>query len=591
MISCHLTVPSRNMIMRTDSAIKGPNVEIVPNPAMITDIELVGRTYAGDRAAFGELVGRHQAAVCGVAYALLGDIGRSEDVAQEAFVAAWRQLGELRERSKFKSWVCGIARNLALAAGRRQERSKPIEDANRLTAPDPTPAEQAIWQEEQSLVWAALSALPETYREPLVLFYRDGETVAGVSSALDLTEAAVKQRLARGREMLRADLAAIVESALKRGAPGAIFTTAVLAALPGIGAASASAATVGGVGASAAPAAKAAASVAASAAGGALAGIAGAALGAWCSWQTARYQRERDLYRRAIIIYALALTIFMAPFAAMELGWWNVRALGQAAYLAWFGAWMLGFFTFSGLWTWRLIRRWRRIMAEEAAAGTPELPTTRLKEWQSRKEGRQWTSSTRLLGLPLVEIRFAGPQLSPDEMLRTRRPQAARGWIAIGERAYGVIFAMGNVAVGGIAVGGIFSAGFVALGSINVGVVAAGAVGLGIIGIGGLGSGLFAFGGVAVGWHALGGCAAGWRAAKGGIAWAHDFAIGSPATAAHANDQAARDFIDQCWFFGAGERLTVEMSRLPGWTPLALFALTALSIGALLPVAYRRRRG
>ncbi|HWB11779.1 MAG TPA: sigma-70 family RNA polymerase sigma factor [Pirellulales bacterium] len=557
---------------------------------MIADVELVGRTRSGDRAAFGELVGRHQAAVCGVAYALLGDVGGSEDVAQEAFVAAWRQLGELRELSKFKSWVCGIARNLALASVRRQEKSKPIKDANHLPANGPTPAEQAISREEQGLVWAALSGLPETYREPLVLFYRDGETVAGVSSALDLTEAAVKQRLTRGREMLRADLAATIESALRRSAPGAAFTTAVLAALPGIGAASASAATVGGVAKGAVPVAKVAASVGASAVGGALMGILGAALGAWCSWQTARYQRERDLYRRALFIYAIALAFFIAPFAALGLGWWNVRAVGQAAYLAWFGAWMVGFLTFSGLWTWLLIRRERQIVAEETAAGSPQLPQTRLKERQSRWEGRQWTSSTRLLGLPLVEIRFSSPQLPGGDVLAIQQRQVARGWIALGERAYGVIFAMGNVAVGTIAVGGVFSVGLVALGCISVGIVALGAASVGIIGIGGLGTGIFAFGGMALGWFALGGGAAAWRAAKGGVAWAHDFALGSSAAAAHANDQAARDFIEQWWFFGAGDRVAVALGQLPGWAPLVICALIASACWALWPVAYCRRR-
>jgi zinc protease len=445
-------------------------------------------------------------------------------------------------------------------------------------------------REEERLVWAALSALPETYREPLVLFYREAQTVAGVSSALDLSEAAVKQRLARGREMLRADLAATIESALKRGAPAAAFTTAVLAALPGIGAASASAATVVGVAKGAAPAAKAAASAASSAVGGALVGVAGAAFGAWCSWQTARYQRERDLYRRAILVYAAAVAVFVAPFAALALGAWNIRALGETAYLAGFGVWMLGFFTFSGLWTWWLVRRSRRVVAEEAVRRSPELPSTRLTRWQSRWEGRQWTSPMRLLGLPLVEIRFAGPQLSADEMLWKRRRLVARGWIAIGDRAFGVIFALGNVAVGSVAVGGVFSAGLLALGSISVGGLALGAFGLGIVGIGGLGSGLFAFGGIAVGWFALGGCAAAWKAAKGGVAWAHDFAVGASATAAHANDQAARDFIEQCWLFGAAERLAVAMSRLPGWTPLVLVALVASAVCALWPLAYRRVR-
>ncbi len=344
------------------------------------------------------------------------------------------------------------------------------------------------------------------------------------------------------------------------------------------------------MGTGAAPAAKAAASVAASAAAGALLGVAGAALGAWCSWKTARYERERQLYRRAILIYTFGFAVFISPFAAMGFGWWHPGNLGLPTYLAWFASWMVGFFTLSGLWTWQLIRRWRRIVAEEVAAGSPELPMTRLRGWQSRWEGRQWTSSVHLLGLPLVEIRFGSPRPSPGEAPDGRRPpNVARGWIALGERAYGVIFAMGNVAVGGIAVGGVFSAGLVALGAINLGVVAVGALSIGVVGIGGLGAGVFALGGVAVGWFAAGGCAMAWRAAKGGVAWAHDFALGSPATAAHANDQAARDFIEQCGFFETGERLALALSRLEGWTQLVVFALVALAVCALWPVAYRRR--
>jgi hypothetical protein len=196
----------------------------------------------------------------------------------------------------------------------------------------------------------------------------------------------------------------------------------------------------------------------------------------------------------------------------------------------------------------------------------------------------------RLLGLPLVEIRFGSSQPSSDDLLRMRRLQVARGWIAIGERAYGVLFAMGNVAVGSIAVGGVFSAGLVALGTINLGVFAIGALSIGVVGIGGLGTGFFAFGGLAVGWFALGGCAVGWRAAKGGVAWARDFAVGSSATAAHANDQAARDFIERCWFFDAGERVAVAMNRLPGWMPLVLLALITSALCVFWAVAYRRIR-
>lgn len=557
---------------------------------VISDSELVGRTRAGDRDAFAALVGRHQGAVSAVAYAVLGDLGRSEDVAQEAFLAAWRQLGELRDLAKFKAWICGIARNLALAVARRERQNRPLDEGHDVVAPGPTPAERAISREQQAIVWTALTALPETYREPLVLFYREQESIAGVATALDLSEAAVKQRLARGREMLRAEVTATVESALKRSGPGLAFTATVLAALPGVGAASASAATAAGIAKSALPAAKAASSIGASAATGALLGAAGAALGAYCSWQTARYQRERDLYKRAIGVYFAGFIIFIAPFIAIALGWWGPQIIGPTAYMIWFLVWMFGFFTASGLWIWSGIRKWRRIVAEEIAAESAELEPTPLRKWQSTWTGRQWSSKLRLFGLPLIDIRFGDPQPTAEELRSgRRRAQIACGWLALGERAYGVLLAIGNVAVGGIAVGGPLSVGLVAVGGFAVGGLAFGGLTLGVVGIGGVSTGLMAFGGLAAGWMAFGGGAVAWRAAKGGFALAHEFAIGGSAAAAHANDRVAESFIEQNWFFSGAEHMMAATREVPGWTIAGIIAVGACVVVAILPIAYCRK--
>ena len=67
----------------------------------------------------------------------------------------------------------------------------------------PAPDEAAATAEEAALVRASLAKLPETYRLPLVLYYREGQSVRAVAETLGLSEDAVKQRLARGREMLR----------------------------------------------------------------------------------------------------------------------------------------------------------------------------------------------------------------------------------------------------------------------------------------------------------------------------------------------------------------------------------------------------
>ena len=544
------------------------------------DLDLLNRTANGDREAFGELVARHQALVCAIAYSIVGDLARSEDVAQEAFIAAWKQLGQLQDFARFKSWLCGITRNLAFLAVRREHGTRSL-DAQTLPADaQPTPEERAISREEQALVWNALEALPESYREPLILFYRDEESVARVADALELSPDAVKQRLARGREMLRVEVAATVERALRRSAPGTVFTLAVLGALPGIGAASASAATLGAAGKAAGPLAAATASAGTMGALlGTLGGVAGGSFGAWMSWKNARYQRERDLYRKSMIIYGIGLVIFLVPFLAMALGW-EPWARGVIAYAIGFAVWMTLFFGASGFWIWHLIRRWRTIVAEEVAAGTPALPQTQLHRQLTRWEGRQWTSPWTLLGWPLVHINFGSPALHPADQGAPRRgPQIARGWIAIGDRAYGIVLAVGGIATGGIALGGLSMGGF-----------AFGGAAFGLVGIGGFGAGLFAFGGGAIGIFTVGGLALG-ALATGGLALAFQYATGGMAIAEHANDEAATAFVKQSSFFQFSEWLLAHMQRAQqsGWYHAAIVGIVLLFCVGFCLLGYRRQ--
>jgi len=120
---------------------------------------------------------------------------------------------------------------------------------------DAGPAERAVSNEEEAILWQTLGKLPESYREPLILYYRQGQSAAEVAKALDLTEDAAKQRLSRGRAMLRGELAALVEHTLVRTRPTAAFTAAVLVALPLASASTATAAVAAGAAAGAATAA------------------------------------------------------------------------------------------------------------------------------------------------------------------------------------------------------------------------------------------------------------------------------------------------------------------------------------------------
>jgi len=201
------------------------------------DATLVSRCQRGDREAFGEIVARYQTLICSLAYNFTGSLAQSEDLAQETFVTAWKQLAALREPAKLRSWLCGIARNLGHRNRRGRERepvhgAEPLEALDDLPVPAPHALEQAISREEEGILWRSLEQIPEIYREPMILFYREQESVERVAQALELSEETVRQRLVRGRKLLQERVLGFVEGALKKTSPGRTFTLGVLGALP-----------------------------------------------------------------------------------------------------------------------------------------------------------------------------------------------------------------------------------------------------------------------------------------------------------------------------------------------------------------------
>lgn len=215
-----------------------------PQPCGLPDAELVAAAQRGDKRAFVDIVARYQATVCGIALGILGDFAASEDAAQEAFVTAWSRIGDLREPEKLRAWLVQIARNAALAHLRRS-RGTTLEEVREDLADEQqqAPDEIAAHAEEAALVRGALAQLPANYRLPLVLYYRQEQSVREVAGTLGLSEDVVKQRLARGREMLRERVATLVETSLRCSQPGAMFTVAVAAAIGALMAPSAVAGT------------------------------------------------------------------------------------------------------------------------------------------------------------------------------------------------------------------------------------------------------------------------------------------------------------------------------------------------------------
>ena len=196
--------------------------------AAATDTELLEASRRGDRAAFGKIVERYQRVVRAVAFSSARDRVLGDDVAQDTFVTAWRRLGSLRDAERLPAWLCGIARNLARAARRHRGREALIDGAAIVSTT--TPFDTISEREDEEVVAAALARVPETYREPLVLYYYDERSVADVARALGISQDATHQRLSRGRQYLANDVA-VVERTLERARPSRDLVAAVAAAI------------------------------------------------------------------------------------------------------------------------------------------------------------------------------------------------------------------------------------------------------------------------------------------------------------------------------------------------------------------------
>ena len=204
-----------------------------------TETDIISAASTGNREAFRVVVERYQSLVCSVTYSATGDISLSEDIAQEVFLAAWHRLRDLRDPNKIPSWLCGIARNILRDRIRKETKTAKGQTVSLDSVMEPVsmtnlPHEHAISKEEEKILWQNLEKIPEIYREPMILFYREQESVKRVAELLELSEDAIKQRLSRGRKMLKAEISAFVKQSLGRTGPTRAFSVAIIAALPAV---------------------------------------------------------------------------------------------------------------------------------------------------------------------------------------------------------------------------------------------------------------------------------------------------------------------------------------------------------------------
>jgi RNA polymerase sigma-70 factor (ECF subfamily) len=192
-----------------------------------SDLVLVKRVQRGDKTAFDLLVRKYQHKVVKLVLRYVRNPAEAEDVAQEAFIKAYRALPQFRGDSAFYTWMYRIAINTAKNSLASRDRS-PIRYDLDLTDPeeshsvqsklqDPdTPEGMALTEEIRLIVNSAIDALPEELKTAIVLRELDGLSYEEISAAMECPVGTVRSRIFRAREAVDKRLREVFEGGLGR---------------------------------------------------------------------------------------------------------------------------------------------------------------------------------------------------------------------------------------------------------------------------------------------------------------------------------------------------------------------------------------
>lgn len=179
------------------------------------DAQLVARSLKQDHEAFGQLIDRHASTIVNLAYRMVGNRAEAEDLAQEAFLTAFKALSTFRADSKFSTWLYRIGVNKCkdwLRAKRPGQgpADLDVDDAlDRHVAETQTPERLLSQQQVAQELEQAIARLPPLYREAFVLKHVEGVSYEEMEAMLGVSSDTLKMRVYKGRVQLSRELAAL----------------------------------------------------------------------------------------------------------------------------------------------------------------------------------------------------------------------------------------------------------------------------------------------------------------------------------------------------------------------------------------------
>ena len=199
------------------------NCVTATEPSAATDLDLVRLAQAGDVEAFGELVERNRRAVFRAALACVGSPAEADDVAQEAFVTAYRKLATFRGEAQFRTWLLSITwrkaidrrksisrwLRLTVSPGREDSGEDAFDQMERIASTNRSQEDTVVDDELQRNVTRLIGTLPKKLRDALLLAGTGEHTYDQISQMLGAPLGTVKWRVSEARRVLKKKLAAL----------------------------------------------------------------------------------------------------------------------------------------------------------------------------------------------------------------------------------------------------------------------------------------------------------------------------------------------------------------------------------------------
>ena len=177
-----------------------------------TDLEIISACLAGDGDAFEEIVNRYKNLVYSIILKQTRDQHEADDISQEVFLKVYLNLNKYSSEFKFSTWIMRITGNHIIDLRRKRKLEtvsyeEYAESGERQTAFAPSPEDEYLRRERTARINKIVADLPDNYKIPVVLYHQEGLSYQEIADRIQEPLSKVKNRIFRGRKLLKAALA------------------------------------------------------------------------------------------------------------------------------------------------------------------------------------------------------------------------------------------------------------------------------------------------------------------------------------------------------------------------------------------------